>query len=85
MNKSSKNYTLTAKEIATYIVCPESWRLRFIAKKMNSNSDDKPAKFKKQYGDWLQDFDAARKLTWASRTIIFLMILIIIVYLFSRI
>ena len=85
MKQSQEDYSLTAKEIATYIVCPESWRLRFIAKKINSDSNEKPAELKKQYRDWLQDFDAARKLTWASRTIIFLMILIVIVYIFSRI
>jgi len=84
MNQSKENYSLTAKEIATYIVCPEGWRLRFIENKINSAASQ-PAKFKKQHGDWLQDFDAARRLTWASRTVIFLMILIVIVYIVSRI
>ena len=75
----------SAKEVATYVHCPESWNLRFNSEE--SSSQIRSESKKKRSEDklkWLTDFDAARKLTWAANVIIFLIFFLIVFFFFSR-
>ena len=85
MPKSGKNveFIFTASEIATYVYCPKAWELKYLKKK---EPHEKP-NFKSekiQHQVWLRNFDMARKFTWASRAILFMIIFLIIFYLFIK-
>ena len=78
---------ISAKEIATYVHCPESWRLRFMQKEIANKIKEKSRKNKGDSEDkirWLTDFDAARRLTWAANVVIFLIFFLVVFFFLSR-
>lgn len=81
-NKDGK-YILSAGEISTFVLCPESWRLSKVENKrvlITENSKKGTLDHKK----WEKDLDLAKKFTWASRVIVLLIVIIIIIYITSK-
>ncbi len=75
---------ITAKDIASYLHCPESWNLLYRKQVMPPDQKSEPER-QEIMKSWLADFDAARYLTWATNLIIFMIFFLIIVYLFTQI
>ena len=76
-------FILSAGEISTYILCPENWRLNQIENiKPKQSRESKEGTVEHQ--SWTKELNDAIYYTWASRIIILLMFLIVIVYIFTR-
>lgn len=79
----TENFILSASEVATYTICPKSWQLMYI-EKCEAEEESQIADPRKLHKKWLEDFDAARKLTWASRAVIFMIVFLVVFYIFSQ-
>ncbi len=75
---------ISAKEVASYLHCPESWNLLHRQKIILSEQTSEPERLERKKL-WLEDFDAARYFTWATNLIIFMIFFLIILYLFTQI
>lgn len=71
--KTGKNI-LTAGEISTYSLCPESWRLQYI-KHVQNLETKKIRKGQELHKKWSQELKEANFFTFGTRVVFYLIIL----------
>jgi hypothetical protein len=90
MNKKSKptrdRTIISAGEVATYVVCPESWRLERLHGTSGSDRSENSRMGKRLQTSWAENLDEARYLLIGVRIILYLVILAILslLYLISH-
>lgn len=81
MPKKSKSgqYILTAGEIATYSLCPESWRLQYL-ESVNTEDSKRTKKGIALHEDWNKDLKDINFLSFSTRLVFYLILLTIFVF-----
>jgi len=77
--KSGK-FIISANEVGTYSVCPESWRLKAIAKVKRSRVESIESG-DLLHSEWAEDYEEALWLTQSVRSIFLLIAVMILLYL----
>ena len=67
-------FIISAGEVAAYTVCPESWRLRTVAKVSTSNEAN-IAKGKELHKKWVENFDESLYLARNARLVLLLFLI----------
>lgn len=80
---SDGKYILSAGEIGTYTVCPESWRLRVIEKIKTSKSSDSELG-EKLHKEWANQFEEALFFNRGTRILVCLAAIAIVLALINR-
>lgn len=78
-SKETGRYILSAGEIGAYTVCPESWRLRSIAKKASTHTES-AVLGKKLHAEWAEGIDESVYLSKRVRTLLILLLLTTFAY-----
>ena len=73
-------YILSAGEIASYVVCPEAWRLKTV-EKANLILPDNVREGNKLHKEWAAEVDEAMYFTRGTRVVLFLMSVLLLVFL----
>lgn len=72
-NRDGK-YILSASEIGSYTVCPESWRLRSVVR-VNAKEDNRVEKGQMKHQEWTATLDEQLFLARGTRIILALLVL----------
>jgi type IV secretory pathway component VirB8 len=74
-------FIISAGEVGSYTVCPESWRLQYV-EKVNSDKSELSIEGDKLHEDWAARYEKAHNLAWQAKlTILLLMLAVVIVIL----
>jgi hypothetical protein len=68
---------ITAQEVATYVVCPEAWRLKQLHR-ARKPSDIKDIEYKQQRRDWLSQLSFSVELRRYAKIVYILLVLVVI-------
>ena len=74
---------LTAGEISSFVVCPQSWHLEHI-KKVTAKHEASQKQGQLLHTDWEQQANLAVYYAWSVRLIIYLVMLVILFFIFSK-
>jgi len=79
-SRSELNVILSAGEVATYVVCPEAWRLE---REQNTSGDVRQAtkrtlEGRQLHANWAEMVDEARHLLYGVRLILYLVVIAIL-------
>jgi hypothetical protein len=77
------NYSLSAGEIGTYVVCPQAWHLERV-QNVETTATPQMAAGRVEHRNWETAFKEAVILAWASKVIFLLIILLLVFYIFSK-
>ena len=80
MNEQSKNY-ITSVELATYIVCPEAWRLKLGSAKGDYAQTQHEIKVKELKTEWVKTQELTSQLRFYAK-IVYLLVLSIVLVLY---
>ena len=82
MNQKSepeRKIIISAGEVATYVVCPEAWRLeRDLGSSGNRQATKRTLKGQELHANWAEMVDEARHLLYGVRLILYLVVLAIL-------
>ena len=75
---------ITAGDVATYVVCPEAWRLKYVGKQKSQRPPEQISG-KELRKEWVQNQDLSAKLaSYAKTAYLLLLALVIIVFLWDQ-
>lgn len=77
-------YILSAGEIGSFTVCPESWRLRYVDRKKKSAPDESVAIGERLHVAWAEEHDKLSRMLRATRIVLLLALLAIAVTILVR-
>ena len=77
MSLEESKTIISAPEVANYVVCPESWRLKRIHKTRKA-SDTKEIEIKRQRSSWLKDQSFSAELRQYAIVVYILLCLVVV-------
>jgi hypothetical protein len=79
MNELEEPITITAEQVANYVVCPEAWRLKYLSNETGTQQPKRPAAGRKLRREWVEEQDLSTTLRSYAKIVYLLTVLVVII------